>query len=66
MPKNKTGEPYRKTARWNGKKYEATGRTELEALTRLADKIAAAKRGEEALNGSMTVNAWYKEWKATY
>ena len=64
MPKNKTGEPYRKTARWNGKKYEATGRTELEALTRLADKIAAAKRGEEALNGSMTVNAWYKEWKA--
>ena len=52
MPKNKTGEPYRKTARWNGKKYEATGRTELEALTRLADKIAAAKRGEEALNGS--------------
>lgn len=66
MPKTKPGETYRKTARWNGKQYEATGRTELEALTRLADKLAAAKRGEEAINGSMTVNAWYKQWKATY
>ena len=56
MPKNKTGEPYRKTARWNGKKYEATGRTELEALTRLADKIAAAKRGEDvALDSGETI-----------
>ena len=66
MPKTKPGETYRKTARWNGKQYEATGRTELEALTRLADKLAAAKRGEEAINGTMTVNAWYKQWKATY
>lgn len=66
MPKTKPGETYRKTARWNGKQYEATGRTELEALTRLANKLAAAKRGEEAINGSMTVNAWYKQWKATY
>ena len=36
----------RKTARYNGKKYEATGKTELEALQKLADKLAAAKRGE--------------------
>lgn len=56
----------RRTARWNGKKYEATGKTELEAMTKLAEKLAAAKRGEEAINGSMTVSAWYKEWKATY
>lgn len=56
----------RKTARYNGKKYEATGKTELEALQKLAEKLAAAKRGEEVVGGSMTVNAWYKEWKALY
>ncbi|MFR8331190.1 MAG: hypothetical protein ACLU9S_01475 [Oscillospiraceae bacterium] len=49
------GEYIRKTARYNGKKYEATGKTELEALTKLADKLSAAKRGEESLGGSMTV-----------
>ena len=56
----------RKTARYNGKKYEATGKTELEAMTKLAEKLAAAKRGEEVVGGSMTVDAWYKEWKALY
>lgn len=56
----------RKTARYNGKKYEATGKTELEALTKLAEKLAAAKRGEELISGSMTVDAWYAQWKATY
>ena len=56
----------RKTARYNGKKYEAYGKTELEAMTKLAEKLAAAKRGEELISGSMTVDAWYKEWKATY
>lgn len=57
---------YRKTARFNGKKYETTGKTELEALTKLADKLAAAKRGEETIGGSMTVDAWFKEWLSTY
>lgn len=57
---------YRKTARYNGKKYEATGKTELEAMTKLAEKLAAAKRGEEAIGGSMTVDAWFKEWLAAY
>ena len=56
----------RKTARWNGKKYEATGKTELEAMTKLAEKLAAAKRGEELISGAMSVDSWYKEWKATY
>lgn len=56
----------RKTARYNGKKYEATGKTELEAMTKLAEKLAAAKRGEEIISGSMTVDTWYKQWKATY
>ena len=56
----------RKTARYNGKKYEATGKTEFEALQKLADKLAAAKRGEETIGGSMTVNAWYKQWLELY
>lgn len=56
----------RKTARFNGKRYEATGKTELEAMTKLAEKLAAAKRGEEVVGGSMTVNAWYKQWKELY
>ena len=56
----------RKTARYNGKKYEATGKTEQEAMTKLAEKLAAAKRGEETIGGSMTVDAWYKQWKSTY
>lgn len=57
---------FRKTARLNGKKYEATGKTELEAMTKLAEKLAAAKRGEETIGGTMTVDAWFLEWLATY
>lgn len=60
------GNYIRKTARYNGKKYEATGKTELEAMTKLAEKLSAAKRGEETVGGNMSVSAWYKEWKATY
>ena len=56
----------RKTARYNGKKYEATGKTELEAMTKLADKLAAAKRGEETISNSMTVDAWFKQWMDLY
>ena len=56
----------RKTARFNGKKYEATGKTETEAIMKLAEKLAAAKRGEETINGNMTVNAWYKQWIELY
>lgn len=56
----------RKTARLNGKKYEATGKTEREATLKLAEKLAAARRGEELISGAMTVDAWYKQWKATY
>lgn len=56
----------RKTARYNGKKYEATGKTEREAMTKLADKLAAAKRGEETFGGDMTVDAWYHRWLDLY
>lgn len=60
------GRYVRKTARYNGRKYEATGKNELEAMTKLAEKLAAAKRGEETVGGAMTVNAWYKQWLELY
>lgn len=67
MPKKPSDYTYvRKTARYNGKKYSAIGKTELEAMTRLSEKLAAAKRGEETVSSAMTVDAWYKTWKETY
>lgn len=56
----------RKTARFNGKKYEATGKTEREATLKLAEKLAAAKRGENTIDGNMTVDAWYSQWLRLY
>ena len=53
---------YRKTKRFNGKRYEATGKTEAEAYQRLADKIAAAKLGVETMNGSTPVKKWFDIW----
>ena len=56
----------RKTMRYNGKQYQAYGKTEREAMLKLAEKISAVKRGEVVIGGAMTVNAWYENWKATY
>lgn len=56
----------RKTMRYNGKQYAAYGKTEREAMLKLADKIATVKRGEVTISGTMTVDTWYKQWKATY
>lgn len=56
----------RKTATYEGKRYEAYGITEADAYLKLAAKIEAAKRGEDKINHAMTVNAWYAQWKATY
>lgn len=59
-------EYFRKTARYEGKKYEAYGKTELEAMTKLAEKLAAAKRGESTISGNMTVDAWFSQWMEIY
>ena len=56
----------RKTKKLNGKQYVAYGKTELEAMTKLAEKIAEVNRGEELLSDSITVSAWYKQWLETY
>lgn len=56
----------RKTKRYNGKQYQAYGKTELEAMEKLAEIMAAVKRGEETISSSMTVNAWFNQWMETY
>ena len=57
---------FRKTARYNGKRYEAYGKTHQEATLKLGEKLAAAKRGEDTVGADMSVDAWYKQWKALY
>ena len=56
----------RKTKYFNGKKYEATGKTEQEALMKLADKISAAKSGTDTIGGSLTVSQWFDRWMDAY
>lgn len=56
----------RKTARYNGKKYEATGKTESEAIRKLTAKLVAAERGDDVASGSMSVDAWYHQWLELY
>lgn len=62
----KNTELVRKFARYNGRRYTASGATEREAMMNLAEKLAAAKRGEEATGGKMSVNAWFKQWIELY
>lgn len=47
----------RKTKWYNGHKFEGKGKTEKEALIKLAEKIAAAKRGAGVVSENMTVDA---------
>ncbi len=56
----------RSTARLDGKQYEAVAPTAREAERKLAGKLAAAKRGENVVGGTMTVDAWFHRWKALY
>lgn len=51
---------------YNGKRYEAYGKTEKEAYKKLAAKIEKAKRGEDTIGENMTVNAWFQTWSKTY
>lgn len=62
----KNQELVRKFARYNGKRYTASGKTEREAMMNLAEKLTIAKRGKEAAGGKMSVNAWFKQWLELY
>jgi integrase len=54
----------RKTVTWQGRRYEVRGKTEEEALKKLAELAAALERGEGS--SGLTVDQWFRQWKATY
>lgn len=56
----------RKTITWEGKRYEVTGKTEMEALEKLADLKASLKRGEKVVGANSTVDRWFAEWIDVY
>jgi integrase len=57
---------HRSTFYFEGKRYEATGKTQKEADQKAALKIDKLIRGETSISGNMTVSAWAKEWLETY
>lgn len=56
----------RKTFMYEGKKYEATGKTKEEAIANAALMKDRLKRGEVGISGNMTVKRWAEEWLKTY
>lgn len=64
MPEEKTR--FRSTFYFEGKRYEATGKTQKEADQKAAIKLDKLKRGEVGISGSMTVARWAAEWLETY
>ena len=57
---------YRSTFYYEGKRYEATGKTQKEADQKAAVKLDKLKRGEISISGNMTVKRWAGEWLETY
>ena len=64
LAKKKAYKYPRATETYNGKRYEATGKTQREAERRLAQKIAAAKSGY--VGTDMKVVTWVEEWLDNY
>lgn len=56
----------RKTMTWEGRRYEVTGKTELEALEKLAELKVRLKNGDVVMNRETTVDRWFKEWFQLY
>lgn len=57
---------YRKTFTFDGKRYNAYGDTEKEALQRMIQKKADLESGKVTVSGSMTVNQWAEVAFDTY
>lgn len=56
----------RKTTTWQGKRYEVTGRTEMEALEKLAELKAKLRNNDATIGPDVTVDRWFQEWMALY
>lgn len=50
----------------DGKRYYVRGRTEKEAIVKMANKIRDLEEGKVSLGGSMTVSSWTKQCIETY
>lgn len=57
---------YRKTFTFEGKRYNAYGNTEREALTKMIQKKADLESGKIAVNGNMLVREWAEIALSTY
>ena len=69
MPETTTKKSYnyfRATETYDGKRYEAKGKTQREADRKLAKKIEAARRGEVGVNSNTKVSAWADTWLKDY
>ena len=55
-----------KTVTFEGKRYYVRGKTEREALLKLANKKRDLEEGKVAVNGNMTVSAWAYKAVETY
>ena len=64
MAKKKEYKYPRATETYNGKRYEATGKTKREAERRLSRKIEAAKSGY--VGTDMKVSTWVNQWLNDY
>lgn len=51
---------------YEGKRYEARGRTMGEAYRKLNQKIDAVKNGDEGISTAMKVSTWANTWLSTY
>lgn len=56
----------RKSIVYEGKRYYVRGKTEREALKKLATLEAELKAGTRTLNAKTTVKRWSKEWMEVY
>lgn len=56
----------RKTLTWEGKRYEVKGKTEAEAISKLALLRDSLRRGERAVGENSTVDRWFREWFELY
>ena len=65
MPKKKPSR-YRSTFYYEGKRHEATGKTQRDSDKKAALKLDKLKRGEISITSNMTVKRWAEEWLEVY
>lgn len=57
---------FRKTFTYDGVRHQVYGKTLAEAVEKMVERKTALQRGKSITGGNMTVDMWYREWKALY